>query len=71
MTHDPLPNMNARDRKYWERHAHRYDRSLRVLNKSIPRLLELVAAAVRGSRVLEVAAGCAYRASVITQIGAS
>jgi len=47
-----------KDRGYWERHARKYDASLRVLGKPLPRMLELTAEAVRGKdRVLEVAAG--------------
>lgn len=43
---------------YWNRHAGNYDRSMVLLGKPIPRMLELVAEAVRGKeRVLEVAAG--------------
>ncbi len=46
------------DRQYWERHAERYDLSLRVLGRPMPRMLELAAEAVRScARVLEVAAG--------------
>lgn len=47
------------DQAYWERHARRYDASLRgVLGRPLPRMLELAAGAVRGcSRVLEVGAG--------------
>jgi phosphatidylethanolamine/phosphatidyl-N-methylethanolamine N-methyltransferase len=46
------------DRQYWERHAARYDLSLRVLHRPLPRMVHLVAEAVRGrERVLEVAAG--------------
>jgi len=46
------------DRHYWERHAARYDLSLRVLQRPIPRMRDLAAEAVRGcGRVLEVAAG--------------
>lgn len=45
-------------RDYWNRHARVYDRSMAVLGKPLPRLLELAAEAVRGlGRVLEVAAG--------------
>ena len=44
--------------QYWDRHARNYDRSMRVLGGPMPRMLELVAASVRGAReVLEVAAG--------------
>lgn len=47
-----------KDRSYWERHARKYDASVRVLAKPLPRMLELTAEAVRGKeRVLEVAAG--------------
>lgn len=43
---------------YWNRHALNYDRSMALLGKPLPRMLELVAEAVRGKeRVLEVAAG--------------
>jgi ubiquinone/menaquinone biosynthesis C-methylase UbiE len=46
------------DRNYWERHSQSYDRSLRVLNRNIPRLCELAMAAVKDAvHVLEVAAG--------------
>ena len=47
------------DREYWERHAQKYDASLRLLlGRPLPKMLELTAAAVRGcDRVLEVAAG--------------
>jgi hypothetical protein len=45
-------------RGYWERHAGNYDRSMRVLGRPLPRMLELTVRAVRGSEhVLEVAAG--------------
>jgi ubiquinone/menaquinone biosynthesis C-methylase UbiE len=47
-----------KDRSYWERHAKRYDASLRVLGRPLPRMLELTVDAVRGADVvLEVAAG--------------
>ena len=46
------------ERQYWERHAAKYDLSLRPLGRPLPRMLELVAEAVSGrTRVLEVAAG--------------
>lgn len=47
------------DRAYWERHARKYDASLRLLlGRPIPRMLQLTGDAVRGcKRVLEVAAG--------------
>ncbi len=45
-------------RRYWERHAAKYDLSLRPLGRPLPRMLELIAEAVSGrARVLEVAAG--------------
>lgn len=45
-------------RRYWERHAKRYDRSTRFLSRPVPRMLELAIEAARGKgRVLEVAAG--------------
>lgn len=48
--------MNAR--KYWNRHAARYDRSMRVFGGPMPRALDLTAEAVRGAEhVLEIAAG--------------
>jgi phosphatidylethanolamine/phosphatidyl-N-methylethanolamine N-methyltransferase len=49
---------SGKDRGYWERHAQRYDRSLTLLSRPMPRMLELTAEAVRGAAsVLEVAAG--------------
>lgn len=49
---DPNP------RSYWERNAHRYDASARLIGRPLPRMLELVAGAVDAAgRVLEVAAG--------------
>lgn len=43
---------------YWERHVRHYDRSLRLLNSSLPKLLEEIEESTRGAnRVLEVAAG--------------
>lgn len=51
--------MNAdEERSYWDRHARNYDRSMLLLGGPLPRMVELVANAVRGApRVLEVAAG--------------
>lgn len=47
-----------RDKAYWERHARRYDASLGVLGRPIPRMCELAGEAVAGAeRVLEIAAG--------------
>jgi phosphatidylethanolamine/phosphatidyl-N-methylethanolamine N-methyltransferase len=49
---------SEKDRAYWERHAKRYDASLRILGRPLPRMLELTVEAVRGAEVvLEVAAG--------------
>jgi ubiquinone/menaquinone biosynthesis C-methylase UbiE len=49
---------DAEDRAYWNHHAKRYDRSMKVLGGPLPRVIELAADAVRGApRVLEVAAG--------------
>ncbi len=46
------------DRAYWERNAARYDASFKVLDRPLPRMLELTTEAVKGTaRVLEVAAG--------------
>lgn len=43
---------------YWNRHAARYDASMRILGKPMPRMLELTRAAISNTdRVLEVAAG--------------
>jgi ubiquinone/menaquinone biosynthesis C-methylase UbiE len=50
--------MREVDRSFWERHAGRYDLSLRILGRPIPHMVELASDAVRGlDRVLEVAAG--------------
>ncbi len=47
-----------KDRRYWERHARRYDASLGLLGRPLPRMLTLVGEALAGAgRVLEVAAG--------------
>jgi ubiquinone/menaquinone biosynthesis C-methylase UbiE len=46
------------DRRYWDKHAKNYDRSMLLLGRPIPRMIELVGEATRGmGRVLEVAAG--------------
>lgn len=46
------------ERAYWDRNAKRYDRSMSLLGRPIPRMVSLVGAATRGAgRVLEVAAG--------------
>ena len=50
--------MSERDRSYWERHAKNYQRSMALLGRPIPRMVELASDAVRGAgNVLEVAAG--------------
>jgi ubiquinone/menaquinone biosynthesis C-methylase UbiE len=46
------------DRKYWDKHAKNYDRSMALLGRPLPRMVELAGEATRGlGRVLEVAAG--------------
>lgn len=56
------------ERQYWERHAAKYDLSLRPLGRPLPRMLELVAEAVSGrTRVLEVAAGTGLVTPVLAQ----
>lgn len=50
--------MTDTDRGYWDRHAKNYDRSMSLLGRPIPRMVELAGEATRGlARVLEVAAG--------------
>lgn len=50
--------MSEEGRRYWERHAKNYDRSMTLLGRPLSRMVELTAESVRGaSRVLEVAAG--------------
>lgn len=50
--------MTDRAERYWNRHAGNYDRSMRLLGRPIPRMLDLVADEIRGAaEVLEVAAG--------------
>lgn len=45
-------------RLYWDKHAKNYDRSMSLLGRPIPRMVELVGEATRGlGRVLEVGAG--------------
>ena len=51
-------NQIEKDRNYWERIAKNYDRSMLLLGRPMPRVLEMAGEAVDGaSRVLEVAAG--------------
>lgn len=50
--------MTDSDRSYWDKHAKNYDRSMLLLGRPIPRMVELAGEATRGlGRVLEVAAG--------------
>jgi phosphatidylethanolamine/phosphatidyl-N-methylethanolamine N-methyltransferase len=49
--------MRGADRRYWDKHAKNYDRSMALLGRPLPRMIQLVGGAVRGSHVLEVAAG--------------
>jgi phosphatidylethanolamine/phosphatidyl-N-methylethanolamine N-methyltransferase len=50
--------MTDGDRSYWDKHAKNYDRSMSLLGRPIPRMVELAGEATRGlGRVLEVAAG--------------
>lgn len=50
--------MSDSERAYWDRQAKRYDRSMFLLGRPLPRMRALCAEAVReGDRVLEVAAG--------------
>lgn len=51
--------MRATDeRRYWDKHAKRYDRSMSLLGRPIPRMAALAGESTRGlDRVLEVAAG--------------
>jgi phosphatidylethanolamine/phosphatidyl-N-methylethanolamine N-methyltransferase len=60
---------NQKDREYWERHSRGYDRSLGLLRKPLPRMLELTSKAVTGTRrVLEVAAGTGLVTRVIANV---
>lgn len=46
------------DRNYWDKHAKNYDKSMSLLGRPIPRMVQLAGEATRGlGRVLEVAAG--------------
>ncbi|HVJ15257.1 MAG TPA: class I SAM-dependent methyltransferase [Polyangiaceae bacterium] len=58
----------SRQRSYWDRHAHNYDASMRLLGGPLPRVLELTAEAVRGAdTVLEVAAGTGIFTNIIAR----
>lgn len=60
------------DQEYWERHARKYDASLRVLGKPLPRMLKLTREAVSGcNKVLEVAAGTGLVTTVLAQAASS
>jgi ubiquinone/menaquinone biosynthesis C-methylase UbiE len=49
---------NHKDREYWDKHAKNYDRSMSLLGRPMPRMVELACEATRGlGSVLEVAAG--------------
>ena len=61
--------MSKSGRRYWERHAARYDRATRFLAKPVPRMLELAVDALKGSgRVLEVAAGTGLVTAAIAPV---
>lgn len=50
--------MNDAGRSYWDKHAKNYERSMSLLGRPMPRMVELAGEATRGlERVLEVAAG--------------
>jgi phosphatidylethanolamine/phosphatidyl-N-methylethanolamine N-methyltransferase len=54
----PRTDTDDHDRSYGDKHARNYDRSMRLLGRPIPRMVELAGEATRGlERVLEVAAG--------------
>lgn len=56
-------------RRFYERNAARYDRSMGLLGGPLPRTVELVAAAVSGAaRVLEVASGTGLVSEVIAPV---
>lgn len=40
--------MSDGDRSYWDKHAKNYDRSMSLLGRPIPRMVELAAEATRG-----------------------
>lgn len=55
-------------RRYWERHAGRYDRSMGLLGRPMGPMLARVGEAVRGAdRVLEVAAGTGLVTAVLAR----
>ncbi len=63
-----MKNRGQGQRRYWERQAASYDRSMMLLGKPLPRVLELVGEALSGTeRVLEVAAGTGLVTSVLAR----
>jgi ubiquinone/menaquinone biosynthesis C-methylase UbiE len=59
----------SRARSYWERNAKRYDASLRITVRSLPRMLEELKGRVAGaSRILEVAAGTGLVTEALSQV---
>lgn len=55
-------------RRYWDRHARNYDLSMRLFGGPLPKMLEHVTAAVRGSgEVLEVAAGTGIATAALSR----
>lgn len=65
-----MHNRGARNgRDYWERHAAKYDRSMLLLGRPLPRMLELIEQEVRGAKtVLEVAAGTGIATTVVARV---
>lgn len=58
MTATTRDTSEARERRFWDQKAKHYDRSMKLLGRPLPRVLELVADAVAGAdEVLEVGAG--------------
>jgi phosphatidylethanolamine/phosphatidyl-N-methylethanolamine N-methyltransferase len=60
--------MTSDGKRYWDRHAGRYDRSTRFLSAPVPRMLALATEAARGRRVLEVAAGTGLLTTAIAPV---
>lgn len=60
---------NNDDVAYWNRHAKNYDRSMVLLGRPLPRMLDLMAESLTGTeRVLEVAAGTGLVTSVLARV---
>ncbi len=56
-------------RRFWEKNAARYDRSMGLLGGPLPRMVELVASAVSGAtRVLELASGTGLVSEAIAPV---